>query len=154
MAEYLLGSGSKLLVNPAKYEAASALRNIVLRSLKGKLGEVSKIDVKDATAQGAAIMDLILEVSTDPDFEAALFRCGEQAVYTPVDSNAMIKVGAGLYNDLKVGDVARTDHLEIAWRIVEVNVLPFLLGIFSRLKTVLPTTIDSLKLRSASTKTP
>ncbi len=150
--EFILGSGAKLLVTPASYSDASALKNVMLRALKGKLESVSKVDIEDRTAQGAAIMGLILEATTDQAFEEALFKCGEKAAYSFNGANAQQKVGPGLF-DGKDGETARGDLLEIELRIVEVNVLPFFRGMFSRLKEVIPTIIADLVSKSDSQRT-
>lgn len=143
MAEYSLGSGAKLTINPAPYEDAVPLKDIVLKALRAHIKDLSGVEAGDLQANGALIMDMVLEVATQPDFERAMLKCAERAVWNK--GNGDQKIDARLFNHQIHGQDARSDHMEIAWRVVETNVMPFLSGIFSRLKAVMQTTAQGLK---------
>jgi hypothetical protein len=145
MAEHSLGSGARLTINPAPYEDAVPLKDIVLKSLRSHVKDLSAVDAGDMQANGALIMDIVLEVATQPDFEKAMMRCAERASWRPPGTESEMKINASLFNHQYHGQEARTDYLEICWRVVEANVMPFLSGVSSRLKAAIQTTAPSLK---------
>ena len=134
--DYQLASGARLVVSQAPFVDAFALHKALLASVKGtpltdeqgrplELGNLAKMDIN-------ALKDLCIAAATSPEVQRTLDLCAQRATY-----NAR-KVDTDLFDDPKDGGKAREDYYEIAWKIIEVNALPFFKTTFSRLKGALP----------------
>lgn len=136
--EFDLPSGARLTISVAPFLDAKHLHDAILKALKG--GGIAELDLsklKDFKAGGAAvnmIAEKALAMASSPEVEAAVFKCGERALYTPAGSSTPMKVSKGMFDDGELGIKAREDYYLIAVRIIEVNFMPFLAPIFSALK--------------------
>ena len=150
--EFILDSGARMVVTVAPFAQAKGLLNVLLREIKG--GAIGGLDVgsiKDVKGLGdlmgrpellQAIVDGLMSVASSPAVDAAVFECGERAVYENV------KVSPRLFDDVTVGAQARQDAFAIYAKIIEVNVGPFFGRLFSGLKAA------SLRATDASPKSP
>ena len=111
------------MISASPFIDASELRDALLKSIKGiqVSPELLKTDV-------TAMKDALIEASTSPEVRVALFKCLERATYDGV------RVNVGLFDDPQLGERAREDYYNMAWKAVEVNCLPFLRRISSLLK--------------------
>ena len=101
--DFTLKSGAKLHLSTAPFEAAVLLVEAVKKASAGK---DPGMDVGDA-------------VLTDPEVRKALYGVFEFITYDNV------RVGPGLFDDLKMGERARGDYFEIGAKAIQVNCLPF-----------------------------
>lgn len=126
--EFQLSSGAKLVVTPASFEDASALRNGIIRAAKGTPlpEDLQNMEMTD-------LKDFLISAVTSEEVDKAMFKCAERAVYENV------RVSRGLFDDPKFQDRAREDYYEICWKIVEVNLSPFFKKTFSVLSKIRPT---------------
>lgn len=123
--ETVLKSGAKIAVTPADFAVANALRKALMKAMKGvPLGpEMLNQDV-------GVLGDLISNVGTSDEVEAAIFACGQRVLYEGR------KFEPSLFDDPTIGAQARRDFLESSWVIVKENVYPFFETALSSLKTI------------------
>lgn len=112
--EHTLKSGSVLKITTAPFEAAIALVEAVKAASFGR----------SATEE---VGDIIV---FDPGVRKALGAVFDTVLYDQV------RVSAGLFDDLKLGERARGDYVEICAKVIEVNVKPFFLMTSSASKPV------------------
>lgn len=139
--EFPLDSGAVLHVTIAPWPDAKRLHNELLRALKGTgVGALDLNQLKGAMSAGklqdAALLNLIadrlMELAASDAVEAAIFKCAERVLYKATGTDgAPIKVSRLLFDDPVVGTQARGDFYAICWRIIEVNLRPFLAAILS-----------------------
>jgi len=124
--DFQTASGAKLSVTQASFVDSMALHKALLASVKGLplAQDITKMDL-------TVLKDMVVAAATSPEVEKALFRCAERATYESV------RVNEELFDDQKIGNRAREDFYEIAWKVVEVNCGPFFKRTFSRLKGAL-----------------
>lgn len=132
--DFVLISGAKLHVTTSPFPDANALRKALLRTARGfPLGsDPMKMDL-------SVLKDVFIEAAASDEVERALFKCMERASYENV------KITPSLFDDATLGEKARTDLLEIYWKIIEVNCGPFFLKAFSELKARLASGPSSQK---------
>lgn len=136
--DFNLPSGAKLTISVAPFGDAKSLHDGILKALKG--GGIADLDLgklKDFKAGGTAvsmIAEKALAMASSPEVEAAVFKCGERALYTPAGAAVAMRVSRGMFDEGEAGIKAREDYYLIAARIIEVNFMPFLAPIFSALK--------------------
>lgn len=121
--DFVLGSGAKLHITTSPFTDANALRKALLKTAKGLplAADPMAMDI-------SILKDIFIEAASSDDVERCLFKCMERTSYQDV------KVTASLFDDPKLGDQARTDMLEIYWKVIEVNCSPFFVKAFSALK--------------------
>lgn len=144
-----LPSGAVLVVTVAPFIDAKRLHDAILTTMRG--GGLADIDLADLTKaadnpaaaainmakSGAAkvLLDRVMAVMASGEVSAAVFKCGERAVYrADGQEESSRKVTPALFDDPEVGEAARKDYYAIVWRIVEVNCAPFLGALVSALK--------------------
>lgn len=138
--DFTLPTGSKLTVSEAAYVDANTLLKALLKSAKGipLAADVLKMDV-------TVLKDAIIEASTSPEVDQAIFKCAERSMYENV------KVTRDLFDDPKLKDKARADYFLILWHVIEVNCGPFFGTTFSVLSERLRTSPYFQKSSSTST---
>ena len=134
--EVTLQSGAKLVVTPADFQDADALRKAVLRAVRGiQLNPTildAEMNLQSLIANpnlATVFIDRILSVATAEDVEDCIFRCGVKAAYLNQPFSR------ALFDDPKVGQQAREDFHEICVQILKANLTPFFKQTFSVLKT-------------------
>lgn len=131
-SEFKLPSGATLMVTPAGFGVVKDLHDCVMRSFLATGGKVEDID------SGDLIFKSLLSAGCSKEVENALFKCSENAVYSPDGSEAKrMKVSRALFDDPAAPD-ARADYYGIFMQIAKVNLEPFFLALFSVLKTFTP----------------
>ena len=127
--EFKMDSGAVMLVTMASFEDAKELHDAVVRSFLAAGGQE-----KDLT--NMETLKLILVSGANKEVERALFKCADRAIYKAdgTDESA-VKVNRGLFDLPKIGLQARAEYYPICMNIVEVNLKPFYLALFSLLKT-------------------
>lgn len=140
-------SGAVLVVTMSPFADSWALMKASLKTLKGSglstddLGK-SMGDVLKTPTAFAFLLDRMVDFSTSPEVEAAIWRCAHRALYIPAGSDVAFpgnKVDHSLFDDPTNGELAREDYVKIISSIMEVNCRPFLVKALSgltRVKTV------------------
>lgn len=121
--DFVLGSGARLHVTTAPFVDANALRKTLLKTAKG-----IPLSADPLSMDLSVLKDVFIEAASSDEVERVLFKCMERVSYQDV------KVTPALFDDLKLGEQARTDLLEMYWKVIEVNCGPFFLKAFSALK--------------------
>lgn len=134
--DFTLGSGAKLWISLAPFADAKRLHDKLLQALVGR--GVGNIDLKafqDPDKAGSAVMDALMQVASNKEVEDAIFDCAKRALYSHDGSEASrSKVDRTLFDDPAAGEKAREDFYPICFKVIEVNLKPFLQAIFSVLK--------------------
>ncbi len=132
--DFILGSGAKLHVTVSSFEDANALRKALLRTAKGvPLGaDPMQMDL-------SVLKDVFIEAASSDEVERCLFKCMDRVSYQDV------KVSRSLFDDPKLGEMARADLFEIYWKVIEVNCAPFFVKAFSAFKDRLASGPATLK---------
>ena len=152
--EFTLPSGAKLLVGLAPFVDAKRLHDKILRSLVGKgVGGLDLKALRDINTAGSVVMDALMQVASDTDVENAIFECAKRSLYSH-DGNdgTRIKVDRILFDDPVAGEKARGDFYAICFKIMEVNLKPFLMAITSLLQTQPEMIAAFQELKSKQTK--
>ncbi len=123
MPEVIMPSGAKLNVTVAPFKDSRALTQAIMRSMKGLPLSNNPFDM-----DLAVLKDAFIEAATSPDVEVMLEKCFQRALY---DGR---RIEDALFNDPKIGEVARRDYGSICWAVVEANCKPFFEQALSMLK--------------------
>ena len=154
MPEFILPSGAALLVNMAKFPAAKALHDDLLRALKGT--NVAALDITKLATDFKVgnymalneLTDKIMSVAAAPEIMTDILKCAESAGYMPGGPNtAVLKVDMALFDDVKYAEQARGDYYHIGLKILEVNLKPFFQALISALKTAAPISAENQPLK-------
>lgn len=139
--KFEMPSGASLHVTVAPFADAWALMRATLKTLKGvglKQEDLAQ-DLKNLAKNPSAvamILDRVVDFATSPEVEAALWKCGQRALYIPAGSDVAFpgnKVTAALFDDAENGISAREDYAKIMASLLEVNCKPFLVKTLSEL---------------------
>jgi hypothetical protein len=122
--DFTLKSGAKLSVTMAPFEKTIALKEAVDEVL---LSVDPNWDEADPRVN--------MKILTSPKVRAAVFACGDTALYENV------RVTPGLFDDPKIGLQAYGDYHEIMGDIIKVNRSPFFLtnSLSSTASSAIPT---------------
>lgn len=139
MIETTLPSGATLKITPAAFRHANALNKAIAEAAKGVFVPGSAFD-KELSVQGilsdpAAVgvfVNTLLSVATSDKVEAAIFACGEKALYNGVP------VTPALFDEPKLGDDARVDYYVICFEIIKANCAPFFGKALSGFRALVP----------------
>lgn len=111
--------GKELLIHPAKFKDAFALKMAVAKSLKGSNTDIkgdSTTDTKTLiTSNFNVLIDAVLSVDTSEEVSNALFRCANKAVFNNQ------KVNEDFFEDVD----NREYYYPIMIEVLKVNLLPF-----------------------------
>jgi len=118
--QHTLDSGAKLVVTIAPFQDAYALQKALLKSAKG-LNISNELLSMDASA----VFGAVINAATSDEVEACLFKCFERCTYNDV------RINKALFDDEKLGPVAREDFYGISLKIIEANCKPFFKTAFS-----------------------
>lgn len=148
--ESRMPSGATLSVTVAPYADAAALTKSILKCLRGLelKPDMVKLELASLAEKPellSALLDKILAVATSDEVENAIFSCAERSTYKAPGSEELVKVNREIFDDPKLGQMAREDQYSIFLKIVEVNCKPFFKQAFSRLSTPPKTQAGSLK---------
>jgi len=131
-SEFKLPSGATIVVSPAGFGVVKDLHDSVMKSFLSTGGKVEDID------SGDLIFKSLLSAGCSKEVENALFKCGENAFYSPDGSEEKrMKVSRALFDD-PAAPAARADYYGIFMQIAKVNLEPFFSALFSVLKTFVP----------------
>ena len=130
-------TGAKVIINPAPYKQAVALKNVILQEIiKNPLGLKLKGEGTNALEKELDITDLLdylkntlIGVEISDSFNDAIFACLSKCTYD------MHKITEQLFDDVPE---AREDIYEIKFKCVEENLRPFIKSLASRWKTLAP----------------
>jgi hypothetical protein len=141
--EFVLTSGSKLVVSPSEFGAANSLKKALMKCAVGDLLEALK--GKDKTTLLSADMTILLgpltQALTDDAVEAAVFKCFNSVVYNG------LKLSYESFNSPNpaTSELARKDFHEICFYVAKVNCEVFFEQIVSLLKDANSTSTDTPK---------
>lgn len=135
---FKLPTGANVHVGMAGFRAAGTLTNAVLDEVKGTLSpDDLKIDVEELRKNPQmviGVIDRFIKIAKSKPIAAAVIDCAGWAKYAPKGDEALIAIDEKLFDDPEYGMQAREDYYHIAFRIAQVNCLPFFVKIFSMLK--------------------
>lgn len=126
MTEFIATSGAKVVINPAGFTEAMALKNAVVKELGSAEINIDLTRIRETNLN--SLLPLILQVDSSEQVNAALWVC----------------LGRCLYNSEKISEKtfeavkARVDYYEIAVACLKENISPFLDGLLSKLISILP----------------
>lgn len=131
--------GAKVIINPAPYKNAVALKNVILKEIiKNPLGLKLKetAETKTVLEKELDISDLldylkntVIGIEISEEFNNAIFECLGKCTYD------MKRITPDLFDDLPE---AREDYYEILFKCVEENLRPFFKSLVSRWKALAP----------------
>jgi hypothetical protein len=121
--DFTLPTGAKLVVTEAAYVDADALLKSLVRCAKGV-----PLPKNFLEADVTILKDILVDAITSEEVDAALFKCGQRAMYETA------KVTKDLFDDPQLKDRARQDRFIIFWHLIEVNCGPFFAKTFSLLR--------------------
>lgn len=129
--------GAKVIINPAPYKNAVALKNVILKEIiKNPLGLKLKGEGVTALEKEVDISDLldylkntIIGIEISDEFNSVIFECLSKCTYN------MHRITEDLLDEIPE---AREDIYEIKFKCVEENLRPFIKSLASRWKTLAP----------------
>ena len=143
--EFVLASGSKLVVSPAEFGAANGLKKALMKCAADDLLKAFKGIDKSAllNADMTIILAPLIQALTEDTVEAALFKCFNSVVYNG------LKLSYESFNSPNPDtmELARKDYHEICFYVAKVNCKVFFVQIASLLKGADLTSTDTPKLK-------
>lgn len=128
MKEITVPSGATVKIGLASFGEAMALKSIIAKELAAS---PLKIDLNSLTMESdidlSAIASTILMVDANPAVHAALFSCLARSTYS----------GEKITQNTFEPEAARGDYYPIVISALEVNLLPFFVGLRSRFSEVM-----------------
>ena len=124
MAEFLAGSGAKVVVNIAPWGDALALKNSVMRELKA-IDLEKLLDAKEDFSI-SKLLTLAVGIDSSEEVQGNVMRCLQRSSYA----------GEKITDATFESEKAREDYYEVVIKCLEVNLSPFFKGLASRLNGI------------------
>ena len=145
----VLDSGSILELSICSFAEGSRLMKAVAKEIKniqislgikGQMGDFLKLQVGDDALN--TIKNLVTGLLSSDEIEAALWPCLERGTYN----------GTHIKRDIFEDEKTRCDYIPILKEALVYNISPFLGGLQSLVKDLIPASISTLKLNTPSGK--
>lgn len=121
--DFTLDSGAKLHVTRSPFVDAMALQNALIKSNRGV-----PLPNNPLNMEVGDLKDAIIAAISSNDVREHLDKCLARCTYNNV------RISNELFDDAKMGDMARQDYYVIVWHVVEVNCGPFFFHLLSKWK--------------------
>lgn len=127
-------TGAVVVINPASFKDAANLRKVIAKNLKLKkiIDSSDKINLSDV--QLGSLLDLLADIDSSDEFEAAIFECLKVCIYDKGGKNT--KITQQLFDDIPE---IREDYYEIIAECVKENLCPFFKSLASGFNSLLKT---------------